>query len=166
MRMRGFLLEHVAWTVAAPASYLNELLSADRAFVDQLASEGPTLCARYGMTGLNGSETISDETRRLLTVVAVKKVAATRAGRDDPQAYGEITTPDAEALVAGMTQAGASDAIIDLMLGDASLGTQDQQCAGTRAIYRSMDAMPDDQAARVYATIIRGAAAEQRAQTP
>ena len=64
-----------------------------------------------------------------------------------------------------MASAGAGQPIIDLMLSDAALGSPSQQCEGTVALYRSMDNMADDQAARVYATILRGAAAEQRAQT-
>jgi hypothetical protein len=164
-RVRSFMIERVAWTAAAPSPDLNAALSAERAFVEQLSTDSVEICARYGLSGLNGSETLSAEASRLLNDAVRMRFNATSKGRDTPQAYGEITAADADVLISGMANAGASRPIIDLILSDAASGTASQQCEGTVAIYRSMDNMADGQAARVYASILRGAAAEQRART-
>jgi hypothetical protein len=165
-RMRSFTIEHIAWTAAAPSSELNAALAAERAFIDQLANDSVEVCARFGMSGLNGSETLSETAYRLLNEAGAKKILATRRGRDEPQNHGEVTAEDADSLIAQMTAAGASERVIELMLTDASLGNTSEQCDGTVALYRAMDQMSDEQAARVYATVLLGAAAAQGAESP
>jgi len=164
-RMRSFMISNIDLTASAPVAELNEMLSAEREFVEYLANHGPLLCAQYGMAGLSGTETLSTTGIGLMTEVAILRLNATQRGRDQPEKYGTLTADDANDLMSGMRNNGASSTVVSMMMTDASVGTPDEQCEGTLAIYRAIDRMPDAQAARVYSVILR-AAAEQNTGSP
>ncbi|RZJ44230.1 MAG: hypothetical protein EON87_10410 [Brevundimonas sp.] len=160
-RVRAFMFRRVAWTTAAPPAELNAALGAERAFIEQLQRDNVQYCATFGMTGLRGDEALSQQATQLVSQVGVAKLVATRAGRDRPVAYGPMTEQDAQALFTGMGSGGASPDIVQLMANGGADGTPEQLCTGSVALYRSMDAMPGEQAARVFGAILTNVARAQ-----
>jgi hypothetical protein len=162
-RIRTFMARHIDWTVAAPPAELNAALTAERVFIEQLQRDNVQHCAAFGMTGLRGDEAMSRQAEQLATEAGVAKLTATRAGRDRPFAHDPATDADGQAVFDGMSAAGASPEVIQLMASGGAGGAPEQLCAGSVALYRSIDAMPDDQAARVFGSILADVAKTQPA---
>jgi hypothetical protein len=155
--MRQFVASRALQSASAPSADLNRLVTTERDFIVALSEVDEALCARFGLSGLDGSESLSDNLYRLLSEVAVAKFNSIQSGQIRPEQHGEVTAGDVERLVAGMRTAGADDDTIALMLGDPATGSVAQQCSGSVALYRALEAMPNEQAARIYAAILRPA---------
>lgn len=155
--MRQFVASSALQMASAPSADLKRLLTTERDFIIALSEADESLCARFGLTGLDGSESLSDSLYRLLSDVAVARFNSIKSGQARPEQHGEVTDGDVERLVEGMRSASADEDTIALMLSDPATGSVTQQCGGSVALYRALEAMPNEQAARIYAAILRPA---------
>ena len=156
---RRFMAERTDALVHAPDDNMQAMIEADSSLMAHLQATNVELCAIHAMTGIGPNDQLSPEIEALMSTSGARRLEAVRAGLDQPQQRADVAEDDILALRDAMEEAGVSDqAITTFLEGDpATLSAQDQ-CDSTVGLYRALEALPDEQAARIYGLILEGSA--------
>lgn len=160
--MRQFMLRKTAALVAAPDAEMVAMIRADGAFLRYLQANDLAACATHAMEGLGPDARISPEALALMTASVSQRLRSARAGEDTPASRDAVSEADGNALGDAMIASGVPMEQVDaLFSGSVTVAPDRTQCDATVGLYDGLDRLPAPQAARLYASIIQGAAQGQ-----
>jgi hypothetical protein len=153
--IKALVANHLVDVASAPTPELMAVAKASSDFETHLRLESPALCAKYAISGLSGTETLSPKSSELLGHSGVFVLRAAAAGALHPTARGQVTHEDVEQLEAAMKNHGASQVAVDAMLSGKLGGLPvDAQCDLGVALYASFNDMPSEAGARVFSAVL------------
>ncbi len=162
---RSFISAKTAAIAAAPDPEMKRMIAADGALLRQLRIESIDACAQHAMHGMQPGTKPSPTALALVDRSSANRIRAARAGEQRPTKRSQPSEKDLEAWVVAMYASGASETALDAFFsGSAENQSAQTQCDATIAMYDALEAMPLDQAGRVYALILIEAEKAQAAQ--
>lgn len=154
--MRTFFTSHEAAAEQAPPPALVKVAAGAMEVLMAAQVIGDDVCTDLWAHGrVPSSDRSTPRLQAALQHVGVAQVAAVRAGLDHPagRSAGPFTPTEGAAMVAAAGRSGVSR---DTIVHDASLSAQ-VRCRTGIAVYRGIQTLPPEQAARVEGRLLHGA---------
>lgn len=157
--MRRFMLQKTGALASAPDASIVSMIHADGALLRHLQATDVALCATQAMQGLGPDVRLSADGMQLMTASASQRLRSARAGEDAPVSRPSPTNADGSALSQAILASGLPRSQVDgLFDGSVAESSAEVQCNTSVALYDGLDELPSEQAARLYASMIVGAA--------
>lgn len=157
--IQGFMVSHRNDFAYAPTQNLRSVLADEKALVDMLSRENPTMCSDYLFGRIEVTDETSQELRTLFGKSVASRVEAMAAGRRDQQLRLAVTPSLVAKVRQSMMQEGASEAQLAMLFdqGDPGALSSAQQCEALQQLHAAVGRMPDEDAALLIGTLLNAA---------
>lgn len=151
--MRNFRKRQLGNLAKAPDDSLVQMIINERLLIEALQRSDTSLCAQYAMTGFQQGATVPpDAVRYLSQGTAMLIEAAAKGSRSgQPARSRDLSEDDAVAMFQGMVEHGLSDEAFNAYIDGTSNSLPiREKCASGVILYRTLQDLPADEAARIY----------------
>lgn len=153
--MHGFMRSKLPMIEKASAADLRALGLAYAALIHTLQREDTGLCARFGTSGFQASDTLSPATMKALAHINALQVHAMRRAESVPAPErGALAPPDAAAFLAAVAKENPATAALIRDQAKLNGSSDSDKCAVGVAIYDAVASLPEAQAANLTAYLI------------
>lgn len=136
--------------------HLQRFIDGEYQAIKYLEGSNVSLCAQFGMRGLDSSTVVPEEFSRLGSRAGKNLVEAARNGTDQPTEYAEVTESDMLSLEAQMKAVPGGTRTAALALsGRLAEATELDQCTASVALYRALSTMEPARAAPLISRVLR-----------
>lgn len=158
--MANFVKSHMKDVAKAPNHLIEDFRRTQTTLIEVLAQESSTMCAHFFMSGLQQGDMPSEAAKPAMADAAYAVIKAAAGGIRTPVSRdaANLSDADAVAFVDALRREGVTGDQLNAFSNPALMAARsdDDQCTVGRAVYRSLDRLPDQQSVRVTAVLAGG----------